>query len=558
MMKGPVNKIRIKVMLALWGLIFLTPLGVAAESSNMILILDASGSMWGQIDGKAKITIAKEVLAELIKGLPDDLHVGLTAYGHRRKGDCDDVEELVPLQPMDKQNLLDTIKAISPKGMTPITLSVQQTAEKVKTLEGETTIILISDGKETCAGDPCALVQTLKEAGVRFSLYVIGFDVTEEERQQLDCMAQAGGGRYYSAKSAQEFKVAAQQAIQESQNFGVLEVAATKSGKLFGALVEVYTADDRRTVAAGYGDDKKPYSEKIPPGTYDIVVRDLSVPEKPFLELKGIEIEVGQTNHQAAEFVQEGMLAIAATKAGRPFVAFFRMHKAGERSYFHSGYTKAGQALTHKVLPGRYDVFFQDGSVLQKPELWVRDVVVEAGKTGEAVIDFSQSGDLDLEATKAGRPFVAFFRMHKAGESSYFLSGYTKAGQALTHKVVPGRYDVFFQDRSVLQKPELWVRDVVVEADKTGEAVIDFSQSGTLELTASQGGAPVAALYTVIQAEGERMLLQGYTETKKAITLNVVPGRYKVLFDYSKPAKVRKEVELEVQSGQSARASAEF
>ena len=72
------------------------------QEGNIMFILDASGSMWGQVEGKAKIAIAKEVLTGLIEELPDGLKVGLVAYGHRRKGDCNDVEELVPLGVLDK------------------------------------------------------------------------------------------------------------------------------------------------------------------------------------------------------------------------------------------------------------------------------------------------------------------------------------------------------------------------------------------------------------------------------------------------------------------------
>ena len=124
-------------------------------SGNNVFILDASGSMWGQVDGTAKIAIAKEVLTGLIRELPDAAVVGLVAYGHRRKGDCDDVEELVALGPLDKETLVGRIQALSPKDKTPISRSVRLTADRLKGLEDETTIILVSDGKETCDPDPC-------------------------------------------------------------------------------------------------------------------------------------------------------------------------------------------------------------------------------------------------------------------------------------------------------------------------------------------------------------------------------------------------------------------
>jgi Ca-activated chloride channel family protein len=89
--------------------------GVAkAQEGNLMFILDASGSMWGQVEGQAKIVITKEVMAGLIADQPEGINVGLVAYGHRRKGDCTDVEELTPLGVLDKKELINQIKAISP------------------------------------------------------------------------------------------------------------------------------------------------------------------------------------------------------------------------------------------------------------------------------------------------------------------------------------------------------------------------------------------------------------------------------------------------------------
>ena len=78
----------------------------APSGGNIVFILDGSGSMWAQLEGKTKIAIAKEVLGGLIKDLPAGIEVGLVAYGHRAKGDCNDVEELVPLGPPDTADLI--------------------------------------------------------------------------------------------------------------------------------------------------------------------------------------------------------------------------------------------------------------------------------------------------------------------------------------------------------------------------------------------------------------------------------------------------------------------
>lgn len=154
--RNPVPCILLAVLLIMPGLV--TP-GFAQNSAKpapgeLILILDASGSMWGQIEGQNKITIAKKVLNGLIEGLPDGTSVGLIAYGHRDKGDCKDIETVFPPGPVDKKLLAEKIDSISPKGKTPITDSINQAFELARGSEDAATVILVSDGLETCGGDP--------------------------------------------------------------------------------------------------------------------------------------------------------------------------------------------------------------------------------------------------------------------------------------------------------------------------------------------------------------------------------------------------------------------
>ncbi|MDH3403585.1 MAG: VWA domain-containing protein, partial [Acidobacteriota bacterium] len=97
----------------------------AAAPAPLLLILDASGSMWGQIEGENKIVIARRVLAGLVDGLDDGAEVGVIAYGHRREGDCDDIETVVTMGPLDKAAVKSTVSGLEPKGKTPITRSVE-------------------------------------------------------------------------------------------------------------------------------------------------------------------------------------------------------------------------------------------------------------------------------------------------------------------------------------------------------------------------------------------------------------------------------------------------
>jgi len=123
----------------------------AQESPRAILVLDASGSMWGQIDGTAKITIAQDVIGGLLESLPPQQELGLTAYGHRRKGDCSDIETMIVPGGDQRANIANAVNGIKPKGKTPLSAAVIQAAEALKYTEEAATVILVSDGKETCA-----------------------------------------------------------------------------------------------------------------------------------------------------------------------------------------------------------------------------------------------------------------------------------------------------------------------------------------------------------------------------------------------------------------------
>ena len=69
----------------------------ADGKSRAVVVLDASGSMWATIGGRSRIEIARGALGELLRGWDPKIEIGLVAYGHRKKGDCGDIELLAPV-----------------------------------------------------------------------------------------------------------------------------------------------------------------------------------------------------------------------------------------------------------------------------------------------------------------------------------------------------------------------------------------------------------------------------------------------------------------------------
>ncbi len=183
--------------------------GAEKETTKKVeLILDASNSMWGQIKGESKISIARTVLDQIISELPEKMNVGLRVYGHRYplrdKRACQDTELMVPIGPLAKKQMIDIINQIKPKGKTPLVFSVLQAAEDFKNID-KGTIILISDGIESCGGDIDNVAPALKELGLDLKLYIVGFGIKEANaRQELETIASSTKGKYLEAKDSQE------------------------------------------------------------------------------------------------------------------------------------------------------------------------------------------------------------------------------------------------------------------------------------------------------------------------------------------------------------------
>jgi Ca-activated chloride channel family protein len=191
-----------RVLAGLAGAVMLASAGTAL-ADRAIIVLDASGSMWGQIDGEAKITIARETLGSVLKSIPPELELGLIAYGHRDKGSCSDIELVVPPATGTGDAIAAAANRISPKGKTPLSDSVRIAAEELRYTEDKATVILVTDGLETCDADPCALANELEASGVDFTAHVVGFGLSSEEGRQVACLAENTGGKYISAGNAE-------------------------------------------------------------------------------------------------------------------------------------------------------------------------------------------------------------------------------------------------------------------------------------------------------------------------------------------------------------------
>ncbi|WP_026379092.1 vWA domain-containing protein [Afifella pfennigii] len=182
--------------------------GGATAAEDVMVVFDGSNSMWGQIDGTAKIEIARNAMGSLIGDWTQDSNVGLMAYGHRREGDCSDIETLIAPGPFDRDAFMAKVASMSPKGKTPLASAVEKAAEALAYRDNPATIVLITDGIESCRRDPCALAGELAQMGVNFTAHVVGFDLSGEDQAAVACLAERTGGRFVAAGNAAELGAA--------------------------------------------------------------------------------------------------------------------------------------------------------------------------------------------------------------------------------------------------------------------------------------------------------------------------------------------------------------
>lgn len=179
------------------------------------LVLDASGSMLQRLNDERRIELARRALIKLIKEvLPQDTAFALRVFGHKEVGKCrTDLE--IPLGPLDKPAAVAQIESIQAMNLakTPIADSLLRIKEDLAGLEGSALIILVTDGEETCDGNPKAAIEQLQQAGFEVRINIVGFAIDELDlKEEFESWARLGSGRYFDAQSADDLN----QAIQES------------------------------------------------------------------------------------------------------------------------------------------------------------------------------------------------------------------------------------------------------------------------------------------------------------------------------------------------------
>ena len=442
---------------------------IAAEGGDVVFILDASGSMWAQMGKTTKIEVAKEVLTQQVEGLSAESRLGLVVYGHRQKGDCNDVEIVVPLAEGAGPQVVSALAAVNPKGMTPIARSIQATADILATEEESVAIVLISDGKETCDGDPCALVEQLRKQGIDLVMHVVGFDVSAEERKELECIAKAGGGSYFAAADADGLREATEQVLDSAVGPG-LAVTALKNGKPLNAAIIV--SQGGKVIARSSTREYNPISFHLEPGEYEIEALDGASRQKTRLKAT---VSVGEKPAEHTFDFSEGGFRIAVKRNGKASKAHYRVFARGESKPAFWGAVEDGQSIG--VQPGTWDLEIYDKEVTNNPTFRFEGLEVVGGETIDQSVAIEQ-GTLTIRTFKGGANADAKIVIFNAGtQDAVAHPATTSRNNPIELQLTPGTYDIQIRDHRVKGHPSQLFPGTTVEMNGTTTLEVDL---GTL------------------------------------------------------------------------------
>jgi hypothetical protein len=251
-----------------------------AVRRNLLLILDLSGSMNLALGRSTRIATARQVLKDLLAHVSDDTNVGLRVYGDRygsrQKQTCSDSHLAAPVQPLDRAALTKLIDAARPRGETPLVYSVTQAIGDLKAAGGGS-VVLITDGEESCGGSFVAAEAALKESGLAFRLNIVGFTLKGAAAQKsLSDLAASTGGAFYAANNGPAL-AGALNATLDTFPFTVTDAAG-------------------KTVAQGQAGDA---GADLPAGEYTVVVdagaQHLTLPHVAIVAGQGMSVRIART-----------------------------------------------------------------------------------------------------------------------------------------------------------------------------------------------------------------------------------------------------------------------
>lgn len=421
------------------------------EKTRILFVLDGSGSMnaqWG--NAQSRMDVAKEILTKMVDSLRVNpkVELALRVYGHRytrKSNNCHDSQLEVPFSIKNHNAIITEIKGITPKGVTPITYSLLQAAKDFPANAGYRNIlILITDGVESCGGDPCQASIELQRKGVFLRPFIIGLGVPGGKA--LDCV-----GKFIDSENANSFNKILNESIETTFANTTVSVALLNGERKPVESNLNITFLNSMTGTAAYefvhylDANFKPDSVQVDPVlTYDIIVNTL-----PPVIRKNVDIRNGEHNLITIPAPQ-GILVVKPEGKGNPFSVVVR--QKGKSEILHQQTSNQ----PYRYLEGDYEV-----ETLTLPRR-IFPVSLAADKT--VSISLPSPAAVNINTLAVG--YGSLFEILETGESEWVC---TLDGTKTRHflNLLPGNYKIAFRARQSRGSKYTALKSFTVTAGQT-------------------------------------------------------------------------------------------
>jgi len=423
--------------------------------TRILFLLDASGSMMAKWENSDRMSIAKNLLAELVDSLErfDNVEVALRAYGHqhgRERNDCKDTKLEVPFAAKNAAKVKTKLGQIIPRGNTPITYSLEQSASDFpEDPRARNVVILITDGLESCNGDPCAVSLALQKKRIFLRPFVIGIGIDAEYEKQLNCI-----GQYFNAADVKTFENVLTEIVTQTLSETTVSVELhDENGKPVETNVNMtflnsLTGQPEYNFVHYLNDKGKPDMLEIDA----LMPYDLVVNTTPVVVDRNVTIKPGRHNiikvkaPQGTLYLRQdgpspyGQLQTIVRQNGENQT--LNVQTFGER---------------HKYLMGTYDL-----EVLSTPRVYLKNVEVKQGQT--KTITIPSPGQLAISSQMQG--YGSVYSINE-NDSQTWLLNIPEANSKVTIPLQPGKYKLVYRMKTAQSSKFTDVQDFEIRSGAT-------------------------------------------------------------------------------------------
>ncbi len=480
------------------------------EKTYIELILDSSISMTARVEGsRSRLDVAKSVMEQIIRELPDDpnLQIALRIYGAELDPElaaCSDSVLVQPFAPVARarQNMIDKVKSMKASGMTPIALSLEQAAIDFPDKKARNVIVLVTDGEESCGGDPCAVSARLQAQGLFLKPYVVGFALNEKQAALVRCI-----GDYFAASDTASLRQAMSTIMARAIAPAVIDVQAWAGGANVTrqANIQISKSTGEQVPSALAPQEPATLRAQVDEGTYTVRGWFLVGTQMMTAEVSGITAVSGKTSGVRLDFgSMEGTVRVTARSSGQDVSGLIGISALKSGQFVTANWT--GLPPVAKLPAGDYTFIIAHR---QYPQLTATATAsVQPGKDTYVDVDLGQlPAALEVTVTYRGAVVSNMCQLTVATPGQPAAAVPAPAdGRVFRYSSAPGTRDLIVSYKGLVTV-EKAVRGVELVGGRTTPVEVKLDDVlGTLRVRVTAGGRDVTGEAKVIAARGDTAL----------------------------------------------------